>query len=61
MKIVMKKKDDDNIIRLKKLDVTKIPKGHMDYQSGAGQHQDKRTRRNKTRRNQVMKSISEWE
>jgi len=37
----------------------KIGKGHKTYRGGAGKHQDRRTKRNRTRANQNRKAIRE--
>lgn len=55
------KKKNKNIITLDKLDISKIPTGHMQHQSGAGQHNDKRNRRNNTRQQQFSNSIRDYD
>lgn len=54
--IMMAKK---KTIKIKPLDITKIPKGHSQHRSGAGPHEDTRTNRNRTRSQQNKKSIEE--
>jgi len=36
-------------------------KGHTNHQSGSGEHQDKRTKRQRTRRNQFKAHLEEME
>ena len=36
-------------------------KGHTEHQSGSGQHQDRRTKRQRTRSNQIKTHLEEME
>jgi len=40
----------------------KVPKrtGHVPPRSGAGVHEDRRTKRNRTRERRIMKAMREW-
>jgi hypothetical protein len=56
----MNKKNKD-ITKRGKLDISKIFTGLIQHQSGAGQHKDKRNKRNNTRQQQFYNSTKDWE
>lgn len=51
-------KNEKIIISIK---VSDVPIGHTPHKSGTGVHKDKRTKRNRTRKNQREKHIREFD
>jgi hypothetical protein len=58
VKFVVEQDGEMEIIRLE-YDQHKVKRGHQPHLSGAGKHQDRRLRRNKTRENEVKRAIEE--
>jgi hypothetical protein len=44
-----------------KIDHKDVPKGHSEHVSGSGPHEDKRTKRERTRADQLRKALKENE
>lgn len=57
MKTVTAPKTESNTLTIV-VDPTKVSRGHFAHRSGAGKHQDKRTKRGRTRGAALRKALS---
>lgn len=58
---VAPKQDDKLKIFIKEKDPTKVARGHQPRLSGAGTHDDRRTKRQRTRSSQKRRALGEWQ